>query len=138
MKTLLKSPKNTFLEIFHWSGHFRPIPATNQIWKIKKIIKKSLKMRFSKIHILLHNGRKYDIWPELVLWTLESPQKVYINHTKQFGNIFFEKNAFLTIKIDVKKFSRPNLAADVDWPPKQLVLLPTDTPPYRYPPEILE
>ena len=48
MKTLLKSPKNTFLIIFDRSGHFRPIPATNQIGKIKKIIKKSPKMRFFK------------------------------------------------------------------------------------------
>ena len=66
MKTLLKSPKNTFLIIFHRYGHFRPIPATNQIGKIKKIIKKSQKMRFFKNpYSVIYSGRKYDIWPEI-------------------------------------------------------------------------
>ena len=65
MKTLLKSPKNTFLIIFYWSGHFRPIPATNQIGKIKKTSKNRQICNFSKIDILFHSGRKYDIWPEI-------------------------------------------------------------------------
>ena len=60
-------------------------------------------------------GRKW------VLWTPKSIQKAYIEHPTQFGHFFqkAKKIAFLTIKIDVKKFSWPNFPADVDRPPKQ-------------------
>ena len=60
-------------------------------------------------------GRKW------VLWTPKSIQKAYIEHPTQFGHFFqkAKKIAFLTIKIDAKKFSWPNFPADVNRPPKQ-------------------
>ena len=65
MKTLLKSLKNTFLNILVCSGHFRPIPDTNQIGQNRKNRKKLQKMRFLKSRYFLYGGRKYDIWPEI-------------------------------------------------------------------------
>ena len=50
MKTLLKSPKKTFLTISNVSGHFRPIPAT---YCINKNPKNHEKSSFPpKIHII--------------------------------------------------------------------------------------
>ena len=65
MKILLKSLKNTFLDILMGSGYFRPIPATNYIGQNRKIAKNREKCDFSKIHIFLYGGRKYDFWPEI-------------------------------------------------------------------------
>ena len=61
MKTLLKSPKNTFLIIFHWSN-----PGHESDWQNQENHQKiAKKFDFSKIDILFHSGRKYDIWPEI-------------------------------------------------------------------------
>ena len=80
MKTLLKSLKNTFLTIFHVSGHFRPIPATDRINKIHKITKKSPKKSIFRKSIFCFIVAKNMIFGrKLAIWAPESTQKTYID-----------------------------------------------------------
>ena len=81
MKILLKSPKNPFLKMFCVSGHFRPIPATNQAGRITKIIKKSKKIAiFQKSIFCSIVAGNMIFGRKSALWTPESPQKPYIDH----------------------------------------------------------
>ena len=81
MKILLNSPKNTFLKSFCVSGHFRPIPATNQVGKITKIIKKSKKIAIFRKSIFCSRVAGNMIFDrKSALWIPESPQKPYIDH----------------------------------------------------------
>ena len=88
--TSKESQEHIFDNIYR-SGHFRPIPATNQICKIKKIIKKSPKMRFFK------NPYFVIKWPEI--WYLagngsfgpqKAPRKPILNILHNLA-IFSEK-----------------------------------------------
>ena len=122
MKILLKSPKNTFLKMFHVFGHFRPIPATNQIDKNYENHQKNEKnATFQKPTCCCVVAGNMIFGRKSALWTPESPQKAYIDHPTQYGYILkkVKKIAFFTSKISIKKFFRPNILADVVRPPNQ-------------------
>ena len=105
MKILLKSPKNTFLKIFHVSGHFRPSIRSEKSRKSSKNRKKIASFEKSiSCRIVVGNmifGRKS------ALWTPERPQKAYIDHPTWYGYILkkVKKIAFFTSKISIKKNS---------------------------------
>ena len=88
MKTLLKSLKNTFLKIFHVSGHFWPIPATNQIGKNHENHQKIEKIPiFQKSIFCCIVAGNMIFGRKLALWTPEKPHKAYIDHPTSYGYI---------------------------------------------------
>jgi len=87
MKILLKSLKNTFLDIVGGSGHFRPISATNYIGQNHENRKNREKCDFSIIHIFYMVAGNMIFGRKSTLWGPESTQKPYIDHPTQYGVI---------------------------------------------------
>ena len=91
MKTLLKSPKNTFWKLYTCpatSGRFRPSSRSE---KSRKSSKNRKNRDFSKIEILLYSGRKYNIWPEIgPLDPGKPPESLY--WPSHMIWLYFEKN----------------------------------------------
>ena len=86
------------------SGRSRP---RIRLVKSRKSSKNRRKCDFLKIHILLHSGRKYDIWPKIAPLDPEKPAEslYWPSYTIRPYFLKSKKIAFWTIKIDVKKFS---------------------------------
>ena len=106
MKTFLKSPYNTFSWCFIGPATYGRSRPRIRFAKSRKSSKNRQKCDFSKIDILFHSGRKYDIWPEIgPLDPGKSPESLYWSSYTIWSNFKkSQKNPIFDHQNSEKKF----------------------------------